>query len=76
MAQNIYYFVPIVNPDGVALIEQEHFESEQFIQKRKNMNPNAVKSLKGKLCSDADSGVDLNRNYPLYWGTPETFTLG
>jgi len=40
------------------------------------MNPNAVKSLKGKICSDADSGVDLNRNYPLYWGTPETFTLG
>lgn len=40
------------------------------------MNPNANKSLKGKICSDADSGVDLNRNYPLYWGTPETFTLG
>jgi hypothetical protein len=31
MAQNVYHFVPIVNPDGVALIEQEHFESEQFI---------------------------------------------
>jgi murein tripeptide amidase MpaA len=48
--QNIFYFVPIVNPDGVALIEREFGKTSSVLKKRKNMNPNAAKST--------DTGID------------------
>lgn len=41
--QNIYYIVPIVNPDGVALIEKDFTKSFHILNKRKNMSPNAAK---------------------------------
>jgi len=68
LAQNIYYIVPIINKDGVALIEKEFPKKGDIMKKRKNMNPNATKSKKGYTCAIEDSGVDLNRNYPIDFG--------
>jgi hypothetical protein len=53
----------------VALIEKEYPKSHgSILKKRKNMNPNATKSLKGCTCAVEDSGVDLNRNYGVDFG--------
>ena len=65
---NLFYFVPIVNPDGLALIEQEFKTTGKVVTKRKNQNPEARTSLAGKICKPEDSGVDLNRNYAMDWG--------
>jgi len=50
------WVIPVVNPDGYA----HSFESERFW--RKNRRPN----------SDGSYGVDLNRNYPAFWGSDDT----
>lgn len=69
LAQNIYYIVPIVNKDGVALIEKDYPKNGgTILKKRKNMSPDAIKSKKGYTCAPEDSGVDLNRNYPIDFG--------
>jgi g-D-glutamyl-meso-diaminopimelate peptidase len=65
LAKNKYYFVPVVNPDGVALIEQNHKENPsptKIMDKRKNMNPAGVEK-----CDAQSLGVDLNRNYKTDW---------
>jgi len=36
LAQNIYYIVPVVNPDGLALIEKDYAETKKILPKRKN----------------------------------------
>tara|TARA_B110000285_G_scaffold219197_1_gene269527 strand:+ start:103 stop:378 length:276 start_codon:yes stop_codon:yes gene_type:complete len=67
----VYYILPVVNPDGVALIEEQFNKhpEQKTMKKRKNMSPNAVYSQQQKYnCSDEDSGVDLNRNYGVDWG--------
>ena len=67
--QNTYYIIPIVNVDGVAQIEEVYQKTGEFIHKRKNNNPKALKSsASGKTCDLADQGVDLNRNYGVDWG--------
>ena len=48
--------IPIVNPDGRKLAEQN-------LLKRKNMN-----NLLGN-CTQVSSGIDLNRNFQFLWGT-------
>jgi hypothetical protein len=71
LVQNVYYILPVVNPDGVALIEEQFNKhpEQKTMKKRKNMSPNAVYSQQQKYnCSDEDSGVDLNRNYGVDWG--------
>lgn len=65
---NLFYFVPIVNADGLALIEDEFKKTGKVVTKRKNQNPEARQSLAGKICKPEDSGVDLNRNYAMDWG--------
>lgn len=56
-----FYFIPVINVDGAALIE-EHWESDhKIINKRKNMNPNF------QSCSEENSGVDINRNFGVDW---------
>jgi murein tripeptide amidase MpaA len=57
-----FYFIPIVNMDGAALVE-EHWSSEgKILNKRKNMNPNNMAT-----CGDEDSGTDINRNFGIDW---------
>lgn len=66
----MYHIVPVVNADGLALIEEEFGKTKKVIKKRKNQNPDAVESIgKNKTkCAPEDSGVDLNRNYGVDWG--------
>ena len=45
LMQNIYYIVPIVNPDGVNLIEKDFAKSFHILNKRKNMSPEAAKDF-------------------------------
>jgi len=46
---NKYYFIPVVNVDGLALIEDDHLQnpkSTKIMDKRKNMSPNDCGSEK------------------------------
>ncbi|HET7040146.1 MAG TPA: M14 family zinc carboxypeptidase [Gemmatimonadales bacterium] len=54
------WVVPVVNPDGY----QYTFTTERLW--RKNRRPNA----------DGTFGVDLNRNYPAFWGRDEVGSSG
>ena len=64
--------MPIVNPDGVSLIETNFAETGKVLKKRKNKNPSAVYSAKTKLaCAPEDAGIDLNRNYGVDWGVED-----
>ena len=76
LAQNKYYFVPTINVDGLALIEENFQNSSQYMKKRKNMSPNARKSKEGFECLPEDSGVDLNRNYDISFGFGEKTQVG
>lgn len=66
LIQNKYYFIPIVNVDGVAEIEEHYKATGKFLEKRKNMNP----KYKGACEGHEEYGVDLNRNYGVAWTTP------
>jgi len=61
LKDNTFYFVPMLNVDGVFDIEQTFFQTADHVMKRKNRND----SWGGKwLCGDDTyTGVDLNRNY-------------
>lgn len=65
---NLFYFVPVVNADGLNLIEQDFKKTGKVLKKRKNQNPQAMQSLANVPCKPEDSGVDLNRNYGMDWG--------
>ena len=60
-----FYFIPIINMDGAALVEDHWISEHKILNKRKNMNPANVNT-----CGEENSGVDLNRNYLVDW-TPE-----
>ena len=57
-----FHFVPIVNVDGGALVEQGWVEDHKILNKRKNMNPS-----NSGTCGEENSGVDLNRNWGIDW---------
>ena len=68
LAKNKYYIVPIVNVDGVQLIDDLYQKEHKFLSKRKNSNPKAIKNEKNlEECGIENSGVDLNRNYGEFW---------
>ena len=59
---HVFYFIPVINADGSALVER-HWKSDKVIlNKRKNNNP----KYRGS-CSEEDVGTDLNRNYGIDW---------
>lgn len=64
LAQNKYYFMPILNVDGVAYIEEQWEKTHKIPPDRKNMNPSYDNCAGVK---DA-SGVDLNRNFEVDFG--------
>lgn len=76
LMQNVYYIVPIVNPDGVALIEKDFTKTFHILNKRKNMSPNAAQDAQNTTCLPQDSGVDLNRNYGVDWGVGAKTQIG
>ena len=55
------YFIPVVNPDGVAYIESHETGDGTIQLKRKN-----GRKTEGR-CSGVNEGVDLNRNYDISW---------
>ena len=55
-------FLPVVNVDGAALVEQHWLSDHKILNKRKNGNPAYYTQ-----CGDENSGVDLNRNYGTDW---------
>jgi hypothetical protein len=65
LKNNKYYFIPVLNVDGLALIEETHLSEGHLtsvLDKRKNMGP------VGMSCeSSAQYGVDLNRNFGVDW---------
>lgn len=64
LAQNKYYVIPMINPDGLALVEDHFVENNEILKKRKNMSPDAQRSDSNDIvCLPEDSGVDLNRNW-------------
>lgn len=64
LEQNRYYFMPIVNVDGVAMIEEFWKKDGEIIPRRKNMSKTSSK------CKDStvEVGVDLNRNFAVNFG--------
>ena len=60
LKNNKYYFIPVLNVDGLAYIEDNHASGEKFkiVDKRKNMDGSAAGD-----CDGTTLGVDLNRNY-------------
>ena len=57
-------------------MEDDFFKSQRVLKKRKNMNPDAMKSADGTPCKPEDSGVDINRNYGVDWGVGELTQVG
>lgn len=61
LAKNKFYFLPVLNVDGVAAIEEDHMNTghiKNILEQRKNMNPNAT-----SRCRKGEGGIDLNRNF-------------
>jgi murein tripeptide amidase MpaA len=67
----VIHIIPVVNPDGLALIEKDYARTGKVLKKRKNQNPSAMVSPEKGQCAPEDSGVDLNRNYGMDWGVVE-----
>lgn len=62
LASSKFYFLPIINVDGASLVEDYYKWHKQILNKRKNMNPGNTDQ-----CGHEESGVDLNRNWPIDW---------
>jgi|TARA_B110000285_G_C14900105_1_gene502809 hypothetical protein len=41
LQQNVYHIVPVVNADGLAMIEADFPKTKKVLKKRKNQNPDA-----------------------------------
>ena len=64
LKNNKFYFIPVLNVDGVAFIEKGWNEEHKIIPQRKNLDTQ-------KGCSNmlnGDAGVDLNRNFAIDFG--------
>jgi len=62
LATTKFHFIPVVNVDGVALVEETWKNEKKILNKRKNMNPKYAGS-----CGSENGGVDLNRNWGIDW---------
>ena len=65
LQQNKYYFIPILNVDGVALIEDGWNKDHKIIPQRKNLDKpdNCAATMES-----GNTGVDLNRNFAIDFG--------
>jgi hypothetical protein len=71
LKDNKYYFVPILNVDGVALIEQGWEKDHKILPVRKNRDPVMAAGIDSKSLAQAPpetQGVDLNRNFGVQFG--------
>jgi len=71
LEQNKYFFLPIFNVDGVALIEKNWPDTHKIVPDRKNMD-SKYSAFECKGTSNekvgVDYGVDLNRNFGIDFG--------
>lgn len=70
LKNNKFYFIPILNVDGVAFIEKGWTEDHKIIPQRKNMDVQNGCSL----AQSGDAGVDLNRNFAIDFGQVDDIT--
>lgn len=63
LSQIDIYFVPVVNIDGLEEISKQYTLTNQLSYIRKNRNFNKDNNL----CLFHNSGVDINRNYDIYY---------
>lgn len=71
LEQNKYFFLPIFNVDGVALIEKNWPDTHKIVPDRKNMDSKySASECKGMSNEKVgvDYGVDLNRNFGIDFG--------
>lgn len=61
LAADKFLFIPVINVDGAALVEEHWLSDHKILNKRKNGNQANAQ------CGAEDSGVDLNRNYGVDW---------
>lgn len=62
LQRNKFFFIPMVNTDGVYKIFDYFEKNNELLLKRKNMDAEYQKA-KGIDCGDQEMGVDINRNY-------------
>jgi hypothetical protein len=62
LAVSKFHFLPVLNVDGAALVEQHYLKDKKIINKRKNMSPGSLSE-----CGETDAGTDLNRNWKVDW---------
>lgn len=68
--QNRFLFMPILNVDGVALIEQYWQENHRILRKRKNQDQTYGLCENSQIVGE-DTGVDINRNFGVDFGQVE-----
>jgi hypothetical protein len=63
--ENKYYFLPILNVDGAAAIEEHWVAKKEVLPRRKNMIPDGQAT-----CNyfQGEVGIDLNRNFGIDFG--------
>lgn len=69
LEDNKFYFVPTLNVDGVALIEENWTKNKTITPVRKNRDMTVEKNTQGLAQLQNEpveaEGVDLNRNFPV-----------
>ena len=69
MEDNKFYFVPALNVDGLALIEENWQKNKTITPIRKNRDTEVEKNTQGLAQLQNEpleaEGVDLNRNFPV-----------
>ena len=66
LKKNKFYFIPILNVDGVAAIEEGWEKDHKILAQRKNMDTEKGHCSGG--LNDESVGVDLNRNFAVDFG--------
>ena len=70
LQQNKYYFLPVLNVDGVQFIEENWNKSHRIVRKRKNGDL-GFGGCEGESAAGEDVGVDINRNFGIDFGVVE-----
>ena len=67
MINNKFYFLPVLNVDGLHFIENHWLKTGIFARKRKNEN-HGDGDCQGEFIKGEDRGVDINRNFGVDFG--------